>query len=403
MIYRLRKKFIKICTLSFLAVFLLLLAFIQLITYLQMKASLDELADVIADNDGGFPDNSGGAGAGQLYFFGPETPFSTRFFTVYFDEAGSFLSADTQSIASVTQTEALGYGESALEKGWERGWIGDYRYKVYDTASGSAVVFISGSASMNMNRSFLGSAALVFIGGGLVVLLIIILSSKRAVKPMAESYEKQKQFITDVNHELKTPLTLIRTNLDILEAEQGKSEWLTDIREETGVMASLVDRLVSLARMDEEQVKLEKETFSLSDAVLDTVSAFASTAEKSGKTLSIHIAPGVSYHGNEEMIRQLTAILLDNGVKYCDPQGTITITLTGGRHPVLAVENDCTAVNDMELSRLFDRFYRADRARTYGSGFGIGLSIAKGIVEKHHGEIQAQNIEACKIRFLVRL
>ncbi len=406
MIYRLRKKFIKICTLSFLAVFLVLFCCIYLITYLQTTRSLDELADILTENDGSFPayqgfgPHSDGLRPAEQ---NPETPFTTRFFTVRFDEEGKFLSVDIQSIASVTKEEAAAYGEQALNKGWERGWVGSYRYKAAVSEEGTVVVCVSGSSVMGMNRNFLTTSSLVFVGGSLVVLLLVTLFSKRAVKPVAESYERQKQFVTDANHELKTPLTLIRANLDILEAESGSSEWLTDVREETELMSQLVGKLVTLARMDEESTPLEAHPFDLAEAVGDTVSVFAPAAEQAGKALEYRGPTTLKYKGNEGAIRQLVSILLDNAVKYCDPGGNIQVELTPGRHPILTVDNSCAQVEELPLSRLFDRFYRADQARTYGSGFGVGLSIAKGIVEKHRGEITAQKPDSLTIRFRVKL
>lgn len=407
MIHRLRKKFIRICMLSFLAAFLTLFGAMYLITALQTDASLDTLADIVSGNDGRFPDFEefdGEEGQG----FRPEgitqeSPFTTRFFTVRFGADGQISTVDTRSIASVTQEQAVRYAAAALEQGRERGWEGEFRYKVYTTDDGAAVVFINGTEARAVNQRFILSASAVFLGGSLVVLLLVVLFSKRAVRPAAESYEKQKQFITDANHELKTPLTLIRTNLDILEAERGPSEWLTDIREETELMTQLVGRLVALTRMDEAETRLDMRPFRLSETVAETVSAFAPAAAKSGRELTADIAPDVMYTGDEAAIRQLTAILLDNAVKYCDPGGAIRAALTGGRHPVLTVDNSYQAVGGVELGRLFDRFYRGDRARTYGGGFGIGLSIAKAVVEKHRGEITALSLDGRGIRFRVRL
>ena len=265
------------------------------------------------------------------------------------------------------------------------------------------MVCVSGGATMDINRSFLTTACLVFVGGSLVVLLLVILFSKRAVGPMAESYQRQKQFVTDANHELKTPLTLIQTNLEILESESGPNEWLSDIRDETELMSQLVNRLVSLAKMDEEQQRPPMESFDLTRAVCDTASLFSASAENSHIQLRLQTPDSLSYKGNEGAIRQLLSILLDNAVKYCDPGGVIQVTLASGRHPILTVDNTCKNVESLPLSRLFDRFYRADPARTYGSGFGIGLSIAKGIVEKHRGEISAQKLDHQTIRFRVRL
>lgn len=265
------------------------------------------------------------------------------------------------------------------------------------------MVCVSASSFLDMNRNFLTAACLVFAGGSLVVLLLVILFSKRAVRPVAESYQRQKQFVTDANHELKTPLTLIRANLDILEGETGPNEWLSDIREETGLMSQLVGRLVTLARMDEESQPLEALSFDLAAAVWETASVFTQPAETAGKALSIKTPDNLSYKGDEAALRQLVSILLDNAVKYCDPGGFIQLELQEGRHPVLTVDNSCQAVGELPLSRLFDRFYRADPARTYGSGFGIGLSIAKGIVERHRGEITAHKLNSAAIRFRVKL
>lgn len=161
--------------------------------------------------------------------------------------------------------------------------------------------------------------------------------------------------------------------------------------------------MVTLARIDEEKSQLEMEPFDLAEAVFDTVSVFVSAAENTGKELNVQAPSTLEYTGNEASVRQLVSILLDNAVKYCDPGGVIQVTLSPGKHPVLTVDNTCSAIDQLPLTKLFDRFYRADPARTYGSGFGIGLSIAKGIVEKHHGEITALHENSQTIRFRVKL
>lgn len=253
MIYKLRKKFIKICTLSFLSVFVLLLGAIMLITNYQTNAALDTLADIVADSGGRFPDYDDlyTAPAEPPHGINQESPFTTRYFTVHYDANGDLESIDIRSIASANRSDAEALAKEAVSSGKERGWLENYRYKVVQDESGTDVIFISGAAERASNQRFLLAAAAVFVAGSLVVLLLIVLLSRRAVEPIADSYDKQKQFITDSSHELKTPLTLIRTNLDILESENGTSEWLDDIRTETDNMTQLVNRLVQLARMDE--------------------------------------------------------------------------------------------------------------------------------------------------------
>ncbi len=407
MIYRLRKKFISICVLSFIAVFMVVFALIYLITTIQTNQSLDMHTDIISQNDGKFPDFNEIRPEGNRPMppegFNRESPFTTRYFTVKFDKRTDTVFADTRQIASVSEEEAEIYAAEALKSGNERGWCDDYRYKIYDTENGTSIVFVSGIAAKENNRNFMLGTLSVFALCNVVIIVLIIFISKRAVKPTAESYEKQKQFITNANHELKTPLTLIRTNLDILESEVGQNEWLSDIRDETLLMSELVNRMVLLARMDEDGTKLEMKEFSISDAVADTVSSFVPSAQSSGKQITVNIASPSSYVGDEAGIRQVVSILMDNALKYCDMGGEIKVTLTGDRHPTITVENSYAAVGNIELNRLFDRFYRADKARTFGTGFGIGLSMAKAIVEKHHGNISVYNIENNKIGFRVKL
>lgn len=404
MIYRLRKKFIKICTLSFLSVFVLLLGSIMLITNYQTNAALDTLADIVADSGGRFPDYDDlyTAPAEPPHGINQESPFTTRYFTVHYDANGDLESIDIRSIASANRSDAEALAKEAVSSGKERGWLENYRYKVVQDESGTDVIFISGAAERASNQRFLLAAAAVFVAGSLVVLLLIVLLSRRAVEPIADSYDKQKQFITDSSHELKTPLTLIRTNLDILESENGSSEWLDDIRTETDNMTQLVNRLVQLARMDEGVTPQPLQRFDLSEAVSEMADAFAPVIEQQGMTFIQTITPNVTLNGDERAIRQLVGILLDNACKYCTPNGTITLQLNGGRHPTLTLDNTYTNASAIDTSRLFDRFYREDRARTAGSGFGLGLSIAKATCDKHHATISAQALNQNTIRFKVR-
>ena len=255
-----------------------------------------------------------------------------------------------------------------------------------------------------MSRSMLmqstASAGFVLLGCAALVLILIFLLSKKAVKPIAESYEKQKQFITDANHELKTPLTLILANLDIAEAELGRNEWLEDIRAEGHRMSELVNRLVELSRMDEAEHALHFSEFNLSELVSDRASEFDTLAQKRGKELITELDGDVPYLGDEALLHRLVGILLDNAVKYCDEGGRIHITLRRDKRIVLTVENTYADVERIELSRLFDRFYRADRARTFTGGYGIGLSMARAIVEKHRGRITAYKKDATVIIYL---
>ena len=375
MIYRLRKKFIRICMCSFLAVFVVLFGAIFTLTSLQTTHALDDLANIIAENDGRFPgyDSLAQRPAGPPVGITQESPFTTRFFTVRFDADGAVTTVDARAIASIESEDAATLAEAALADG-----------------------------ELAATNRLLYAVAAVFAGGSLIVLLLVTLLSKRAVRPVAESVERQQQFITDASHELKTPLTLIRTNLDIIEDEQGPSPWLDDIRSETASMTQLVNHLVALTRMNERAGSAAFEPVDLSALTAETTEAFAALAEQSGLALSSEIAPAVRVNGDARALAQLLAILLDNACKYCDDGGAIRLQLSGGKHPLLELANSYAAVGTLATDRLFDRFYRADPARTQGNGFGLGLSIAKAICERHHAQISAQAADDRTILFRVR-
>ena len=394
MIKSLRRKFVLISTVSVCLVFSGIFFFLLFSTRMQTDRTLDTLADTIADNDGVFPEFDPAEHRLPMRLpyadvINEETQFSTRFFVAWMDAEGNITRVNMDSVSTMTRQQIETYVQQAGKKAAQRGWMEDYRYKIVRTDKGAIIVFVNGSMYNNMASRLLFTALLVLLASGVLILSLTIIVSKWAVRPVAESYEKQRQFITDANHELKTPLTLILSNLDIVEAEVGKNEWLDDIRSEGERMGLLINQLVTLSRMDEGTASLVYEDFDLSDAVADTVSEFQGLAEERGHRLTSRITPAMEYHGDESMIRRLTAILLDNAVKYCDPEGEIRLSLTKRRYPVLVVENTYRDVDELELGRLFDRFYRADKARTFSGSFGVGLSIAQSIVKSHKGNISA--------------
>lgn len=406
MIKRLRKRFILICTMSFLAVFVIMVTAIYVTNTIRQNRRLDFIADIISENDGSFPkqkDTSFSFSQSLPDFINTDTPFTTRFYTVSLDENGSYQSSNTEFVSDISEADAEHSAEEVLKKRKSRGWYGDFRYKVYKKDGTKHIVFISGKNHRFSSNEFMKLTVRIFGLGSLAVLALIIILSKFAMRPAAESYQKQKQFVTDANHELKTPLTLILTNIDIAEAELGQNEWLDDVRSEGERMSKLVNRLVTLSRMDEEKAFGSFNEFDLSGAVSDAVSEFTELASMYGKTLTADIDKDIKYHGDEAEIRQLTAILLDNAVKYCDEGGSIKAVLSQKKHPVLTVTNSCRNVDNIKLDRLFDRFYREDTARTAGSGFGIGLSIAQSITERHKGSIKAVKEADGVIEFIVKL
>ena len=408
MIYSLRRKFILISTISVFLVLLVIFVILCVMNHMQLNHTMDTLADAIVSNDGVFP-RSDKAGRPFPLGGGPhrdiitrETPFSTRFFTVWFEEDNQVSRVNRESVFAITESQAREYAVDALERNRERGWISDYRFRVFQSEAGRAIVFVNGEMNRMMTSRFLLTAFLSLVGSGMAVLILIIMISKRAVYPVAESYEKQRQFITDANHELKTPLTLILSDLDIVEAEVGKNEWLDDMRIEGERMKTLINQLVILSRMDEDKASLCLCPFDLGSAALDTVSEFQALAMEGKKDLKAKVEPAMEYCGDEGLIRRLLAILLDNAVKYCDDGGKIRVTAYKKRHPVILVENTYENAGNLELERLFDRFYRGDKSRIFDGSFGVGLSIARAIARNHHGDIAAYKKEGM-IGFRVEL
>ena len=369
MIRELRRKFIRICALSALAVLALIFAFIYTLGTMQLNHSLDMLADGIAHGEGPAPPGS-------------------RYFVVFTDESGQMQKFETSAETQVTEKEAERCMQNARAGGSDSGWTGDYRYKIYEEGDGEKIVFVDGSMNRDISQKTLLSAGAVLTGSLAVIVALVTLLSHRAVRPIAENYEKQKQFVSDANHELKTPLTLIMTNLEIAQAEQGENEWLQDAQSEGQRMSALIQKLGILTRLDEETYAEKPQELDLSEVARGKAREFSLLAANKGKSLSAEIAPDVCYYGRREAIERLIDILLDNAVKYCDEGGRIKVLLRGGRHPQIMVENSCRQVGEIELDRLFDRFYRSDKARG-ASGFGLGLPIARGIVKEHRGEITA--------------
>lgn len=407
MIYRLQRKFILICTVSVLLVISIVFCFILMLNVSSMNRTMDILADSISEGGGKFPmpfgddryDKFPPKNEYDFDFITPETPFATRHFTVVFDNSGQVFDTFTESIYSITEEQAVEYAAKVLNGGRDRGWLGQYRYKVFSGGRVMGVVFVDGSMNRSALMQSMTISGAVLLSCAALVLILVFLLSKKAVKPIAESYEKQKQFVTDANHELKTPLTLILANIDIAQAELGENEWLEDIRAEGQRMGELVNQLVALSRMDEEGHTIVKKEVEFGMLLWDTVCEFEPLAKSKGKNIVADIDKNITVVGDEALLHRLVGILLDNAVKYCDSEGEIRVALSRGRHTVLTVENTYSAVGETELHRLFDRFYRADKARKFTGGYGVGLSMAKTIAEKHKGEITAYKKDFAHIGF----
>ena len=402
MIRRLRRRFIRIATLSVTAVMLLLTLLLNTANYISTTRELRDMLQLITSNQGTIPAYHpvGEAHAAPPKApqpprdgsFTAETPYSTRYFVLRYQDDGTLVQADLANIASVTEEELAPYLAAAVAHG---AGYGSYRYYVTRTGEGrNMAVFLDGyqqlrAVGLVLLWSLAADAACI-----LLVFVLVVLLSRRAIDPVVRSAEKQKQFITDASHELKTPITVISTCLRVLEMETGKQKWIDKAQAQTEKLTALVNALVTLSRMDEGVSPLKMEPFPLSEAVADTAEPFRDLAQSKGHALVLDIAPELTYKGDEYAIRQLVSILLDNAVKYARADSPITLTLEKTRRgAVLRCRNGSDPIPEDTLAKLFDRFYRADPSRNAATGgFGIGLSIARGIAEAHKGSICARMV-----------
>lgn len=468
MIKTLRKKFIAIAMLSTALVLFVIIGAINIANYINTNANLDARLELIAYNGGTFPDMNDDGSAPAVpdisseapdssttdmepapdgstvpndstvsdgstapddsmvppapdsgsYFddqygrhgIDKETPFETRYFSVLLYANGNVSTIDTGKIASVSTSDAGDYATSLYGKGKTKGFIDQYKYLSVSTTNTNGdnmvlYVFINCSKELMTIRTYALASIGISIIGLLVVFVLVCFFSKTVTKPMAESYEKQKRFITDASHEIKTPLTIIDANTEVLEMMEGENEWTVSIRKQIARLTALTEKLVFLSRMDEDSTRLEMQKFNISDAILDTAMPFETVAESKGKTLDISVAPDINYIGSETNIRQMVSLLLDNAIKYSSENGSIRLNFsTNGKLKILSVWNTVDEIETGKLDYLFERFYRIDKSRNSKTGgFGIGLSVVQAIVQAHNGKVSAKSEDGKSIEFTISL
>ncbi|QWT51871.1 sensor histidine kinase [Eubacterium sp. MSJ-33] len=332
---------------------------------------------------------------------------AARYFLVRFDMDGKIVYTDVNNISSVDEETANAYASEVYASGKTSGKKEEFRYRVQSSKDGRGtnIVFLNvGSDRQSMLAVLLISSLIFVVGWGLMLLLVIALS-KRAIRPIAENLEKQKQFVTDAGHEIKTPLAIILANTEAMELHNGESKWSKNIRKQTERLSGLMKNLLTLARMEEGTAPVVMTDLDMSKLTKEVADSFVESAKLKKIELQTKIASDIKLHANREEMTQLLTILLDNAIKYSIEQADIVLTLAKrGKEVMLSCENTCEKLPDVEADRLFDRFYRSDAARTQKSGgYGIGLSVARAIVQNHKGKISAEYKDGNRIVFKVEL
>lgn len=422
MIRTLRRKFIVTAMVSLLILIFILIACITTMGYLQMEHSADSMLAKLSQEDswGRPPEESGQFSGGPArqegdpdrrhrpifgYQLSPGGPMPAGHFIATADGNGQIESVRVVGLSDLSQTDAAALAADILASGNASGRVRSYKYLITDTGGGKRLVFLDNSVQLRMLVGTLFTSCVVGAVCLALMFVIVLLVSGRAVHAIAENMQKQRQFVTDAGHEIKTPLAIIMANTDALELHQGESRWSRNIRSQAERMDGLMQRLLLLARTDEGAAVYPFEDVDFSALTLRAVSAFSEPSSQAGLRLESDISPGIVMRGNPGALEQLLHILLDNAVKYAERGSSIELRLSAeGKRCVLTVANRIETLPDAPPCALFDRFYRADAARTQSSGgYGIGLSVAQAIVQLHHGRISASYEGAHSIRFRVEL
>lgn len=405
MIRRIRRRFIRIALAALALAMVLVALVINAANWINTRAELQETLANLAQDAGGI--SRGFAGRGKRPRGLQNRLDESRFFSVVVTADGALTLTDTSRMADYANDELAAIAWRALAGGRDGGFIEDYLYAVQALEGGARqALFLNCETRLAALRRLAVISLAACAGGIALAWLLVAVFSRRAIQPMIDNAVRQKQFITDAGHELKTPLTVIAANMDVMALEGGDSEWIRSTRKQVSNMRALVNELIELSRLDEDDAAIEMRPVDLAALLRETAEPFAGMAEFAGKALEVRAKGKIEVQGDAALLGRLVSVLCDNAVKYAPPGDTIALELQAvGRRAVLAAENGLRAPLPAEaLAHLFDRFYRVDASRSRDSGgYGIGLSVARAIVEKHGGDIEAAQTKQGRLRFTVTL
>ena len=397
---KLRLKMIGIVFASVVAAFMVMTIILVMCFGAYRNRQADQITAMISENNGTVPQlkdykqQQKNSQAFERYFnnYNEDSSYRTRFFRIFLDEDKKVTNVNMDHIAAVDEKKAVRMTKMAMLRRGKVGLVGSYRYrKEYKDGQVRSIIFLD----CKENQSFYHLAVTITITVSTLltclITVIFAIASKRAVRPFEINSNRQKQFITDASHELKTPLAIISANAEVLQYKGDGNEWTQNIIDQTKHMGKLINQLLVLAKLDEVQEKSEKQEADLKLLLEETIEPFEEVATQKKVTLKLHLEEGATIRVNREQIAQLVSILTENAAKYVNDGGKIVWRLTKTQHGAVLVVKNTTEKELPDTKRMFDRFYRSDSSRSSKTGGqGIGLSIAKKIVDSHKGSITAK-------------
>ncbi len=413
MIRVLQKKFVFTAMVAVSILILILLGTINVVNMVMIKTETNKTLAMISEADGNFdhiqpPQSSAPPSDFRIKPKDERDKFlSSNFFIVRLNRNGQVVFTDVSRTPSVDEASAEELALRVLDERISSGKAGKYRYQIRNSRMGNETVIVF----LDTSEEILSYVRVLLLSGGIgivcwiLMLFMVMFLSKKAIRPIAENIERQKQFVTNAGHEIKTPLAIILANTEAMELYNGENKWSKNIREQTVRLNGLMKNLLLLAKMDEDAADIIKSEISLSELVSENVRAFAEPFNLRSITLQIEIQPKVIIKANKEQMSQLISILLDNASKYTNDSGTVIVSLQQSDKRIkLLIKNSCEKLPDTPPDKLFDRFYRGDKARTQKTGgYGIGLSVARSIAEANKGSITAVYENPNFVSFTVRL
>lgn len=398
MIKKLRKKLTAIAMLSISLVLVLVIFSINLLNYQGSMENLNRTMDDLIANEGTFRRED----FDDPYSERPNIAFAPRFFSVTLNGEGDAVKINLKNFNELSESEASSIAASLAEERKTKGFYDKLMFRA-ETLTGGDTLYVFLDASIQIEQFFLYLFVSVLVGlSSLFVVFVLIWAlSKQMIRPFEENYRRQKRFITDAGHEIKTPLTIIGADVEVIELENGASEWTESLKNQVVRLHTMTKKLIYLAKMDE-VVSVMKTGFSISAALNEIVNSFSPRIRGENREVDTDIEENVDFVGDENSIKELFSVLIDNAIKYSDPGSTIRIRLYRDKNLVILFQNKAENIKKGNYSALFERFYRLDATRNSATGgSGIGLSIAESVVGMHRGQIEAYSEKDGYITFKI--